>query len=471
MQPAGFLAADGAVHNEGGGEGQVAQIQNLGGYAVAPVVFVNLAVDVAQAGGGALQAVVGAHNAHIVHHGAAHFVPAVVENGQVILRNALSMLPLGNRVFLHLVRQRQGAQHAVQGALGNHHTFQQGITGQAVGTVQPGAAGFTSAEQTAQGGLAVRIRLHTAALVVRAGNYRDEISFGIHAIALAGLVDVGEALGHEALGLVGHVEVHAGMPGAQNFVVDGARHNVSRSQALAGVILLHEFLAIRPAEHAALAAHGFGDEEGETVAVAALGIVESGGVELHELQVGYIGTCAPGHGHAVARGGGGVGGVHVHAPGAAGGQHHPVAAENLHLAGGGVEHVGAQHAVLGHAAELGGGDEVNGDAVVQQADVGVLLNAAQQLGADFQTCGVLGVQNAALAVASFAAQVKLAIFFGVEIHTPVKQFFNGCRGFLHDGAHRLLIAQPGTGIQRICHMFLKGVVLVNHCGNAALGLG
>ena len=41
----------------------------------------------------------------------------------------------------------------------------------------------------------------------------------------------------------------------------------------------------------------------------------------HSVQVGDIGTGAPGHGHAIARGGGGVGGIHVHAPGAAGGQH------------------------------------------------------------------------------------------------------------------------------------------------------
>ena len=81
------------------------------------------------------------------------------------------------------------------------------------------------------------------------------------------------------------------------------------------------------------------------------------------------------------------------------------------------------------------------------------------------------MQNAALSVATLAAQIELAILLSIKIYAPVEQFFNGGGGFLHDGANGCFIAEACTGIQSVGHVLFEGVILVNHRGNATLCLG
>ena len=108
--------------------------------------------------------------------------------------------------------------------------------------------------------------------------------------------------------------------------------------------------------------------------------------------------------------------------------------------------------------------------MVQKLNVRVVLHTLQQLGADFQPRGVLGMQNAALAVPAFAAQVELPAVFLVEIHAPFQQLANRLRCLRHNGAHRFLVAQACAGIQRIGHVLLEGVILIHHRGDTALCL-
>ena len=132
------------------------------------------------------------------------------------------------------------------------------------------------------------------------------------------LVDVGEVL----LGLLGvfvrDVKAHVVEAVNFHFLVDGACHDVARGERQALVILLHELLAVRQSQYAAVAAHGLGYEVG---GVLFAWVVERGGVELYELHALYGSLGAVSHGYAVAGGNLGVGGGGIHGSATAGAEH------------------------------------------------------------------------------------------------------------------------------------------------------
>ena len=57
--------------------------------------------------------------------------------------------------------------------MGEDEGFEERIAGQAVGPVQPGAGDLADGEESAQGGLALVIGLHPAALVMGGGHHGD----------------------------------------------------------------------------------------------------------------------------------------------------------------------------------------------------------------------------------------------------------------------------------------------------------
>ena len=118
--------------------------------------------------------------------------------------------------------------------------------------------------------------------------------------------------------LVRHVQAHVVEPVNLHLLVDGARHDVARSQREAPVVLLHKLLTVGQAQNAAVAAHGLGDEVG---GVRLAGMIEGRGVKLYELHVLHRGLGAVGHGYAVARGDVGVRRGGIHGAAAPRGQH------------------------------------------------------------------------------------------------------------------------------------------------------
>ena len=95
------------------------------------------------------------------------------------------------------------------------------------------------------------------------------------------LVDVGEVvLGLLGI-LVGHVKIDVVLASLLHLVVNGTGDHVARRQRQARVILLHELLTSQVAQYAAVAAHGFGDQEGGTIA----GMIQGRGMELDKLHV------------------------------------------------------------------------------------------------------------------------------------------------------------------------------------------
>ena len=160
---------------------------------------------------------------------------------------------------------------------------------------------------------------HAPAAVVRGGHHRDRLAAHVDAQLEAAPVDVGEALGQEVGRQVGHVEQRRESSPVRFISASMARATMSRgARSLQLVVAGHEGDAVAQPQDAALAAQGLADQER-----LGLGVVEAGGVELEELHVGHLGAHPVGHGHPVAGGDVGVGGVEVDLARAAGGDAPP----------------------------------------------------------------------------------------------------------------------------------------------------
>ena len=204
--------------------------------------------------------------------------------------------------------------------MGEDEGFEQRIAGQTVRAMQAGASHFAHGEQSAQGGLAMLVGFHAAALVVGGGNDRDRLLGDIDTDRGAGLVDFREPLLEELPRLMGDVEIDAFGTGAFHFCVDGAGHDVARGEVFERVVAFHELPPLFVDENPALAAHRLADEKR-----FGLRVEQAGRVKLHEFHVADRGAGAPGHGHAVPRSDVGIRRVEVDFAAAAGGQHDAVA--------------------------------------------------------------------------------------------------------------------------------------------------
>ena len=126
-------------------------------------------------------------------------------------------------------------------------------------------------------------------------------------------------------------------------------------------------------ENPPLAPHRLRDQE-----VLGLGVVETGGVELDEFHVGHADPGPVADGHPVAGGDVGVAGVEIDLAGAAGGQQDDGGDEGVDLTGVLIENVNTDAGFFGigddgaPADQLVPGDQIHGDVVFVNGDVGLL---------------------------------------------------------------------------------------------------
>ena len=299
-------------------------------------------------------------------------------------------------------------------------------------------------------------------------HHRDGLDGQVHAVLLAGLVDIGEPL-HEKTGrLVGDVEEHAVCAARLHLRVDAPGHRIAGGQVAARVVLRHEGFALLIDEHPALAAHRLGDEE-----VFRLAVEEAGRVKLDELQVGHPGPGPVGHGHAVTGGDVRVGGVQVDLAAPAGAQHGHPGQAGLHLAGDAVEHVRPQAAVPLlplTATRLGFDEQVDGQVVLQHLDVRMLGDLRQQGPLDLLAGEVGGVRYPAGGVAALHAEIELlAVLPLLKAHPELDQFTDPGRPLGGDDTDDCLVAQAVTGDQGVVHMGLDGILHRQDRRHPALG--
>ncbi len=205
---------------------------------------------------------------------------------------------------------------------------------------------FADGEESADGGFAVEVCDDAPALVVGGGDDGDGFFEGVVSEFEESFVDEGESVG-EFFAEWGDVEEGAWGAGAFDFGIDGAGNDVSRCEGASRVVIVDEGVAFFIDKDGAFASDGFGDEKGAGFGASGGGVVEAGGVELNEFHVGDGGSCAPGHGEAVAGGGVGVGGVEVGFAASSGGEDDAGCLDGHDFVGLGVEGVDAEDAVVG----------------------------------------------------------------------------------------------------------------------------
>ncbi len=187
------------------------------------------------------------------------------------------------------------------------------------------------------------------------------------------------------------------------------------------------------------------------------------GMELHELDVGRRDAGPQRHGHAVARGLGGVGGDREQLAGAPGGQHDVVGPHLHHATGAGWQgahpHAAAalDQQIEGEPAlEHGAGRAVGG------VDEGPLHLRPRG--------GAAGVHDARPGVAPLAGQGQQARGLTVELDAERDQLVHPPRPLVDEDAHGLLVAQARAGGQGVGQVEIGGVLVgAEHRGHTALG--
>ncbi len=329
--------------------------------------------------------------------------------------------------------------------------------------MQPGTGGFADGVEARQLGPCGNVGDHTAAGEVCGRHYGNPLLRDIDAQLKTALVDIGKVFAQEAGRAMGDVEIDAIDAVLFHFEVDGAGDDIARGQLGARVVVGHESGTVRQAQQGTFASDRLGDQEG-----LRLRVVEAGGVELDELHVRHAATGTPGHGHAIAGGGVGIGGVEVGLAGTTSGQHRMRGTERDDMVMLDVEDIGAP-AALARQPEFMARDQVDSDVMFEHRDVAVVSNLLGQGLLYGSASGIGGVDDATMAVAAFARQVKPQFgFIPREGDALIDQPAHGGIAVFDDIARGGFVTQAGTGDQGVVDMGFDRVGGVEHGGNAAL---
>lgn len=124
VNSAGFLAANGAVDDEGGDRDEVAKFEDIGVHAIAPVEFAHFAVEIAKAEACATETFVGAYDGDVVPHCTAELVPIVVDVDQLVGGSSVAVFPIGDGEGRRIFTRREAAQDIGEGAPGHDVAFE-----------------------------------------------------------------------------------------------------------------------------------------------------------------------------------------------------------------------------------------------------------------------------------------------------------------------------------------------------------
>ena len=120
-------------------------------------------------------------------------------------------------------------------------------------------------------------------------------------------------------------------------------------------------------------------------------------------------------------------------------------------------------------AQLGARDQVDRQVVLQHLDLRGAGDGAQERRFDGAAGHVAGVEDTALGVAAFAAEVGSSVGAVLELHAPGDEFGDpGGAGF-DDVADRREIAESVAGREGVLDVAGEIVGLVGDAGDAALG--
>ncbi len=292
---------------------------------------------------------------------------------------------------------------------------------------------------------------------------RDGLVDGVDAVGAAGGEDRREAV-------LPHVG--AEVPGVEEHVLgvlllhaphDALGDDVPGRELGQFVLADHEAHAVAVDQVGALAAHGLGDER--LLALRVRAEEQHGGVELHELQVGDLGSRAQGERDTVAGGDRGVGRGGEDLAHAAGRQDDRGGVHGAHAVV-----LALAHHVQGHArgTAVGVREEIQDERVLDGAHA-PRTNRLDQRAGDLRAGRVAArVRDPAPVVAALAGELQAALLRLVEVGARLDEPAHGVRALGDEDPHRVLVAQPGARDQGVGQVLLGGVALAEGRGDAAL---
>ena len=321
-----------------------------------------------------------------------------------------------------------------------------------------GARHLTSGVKTGNRGPPPEIALDASHDIVRAWGHRDPIAPDVEAVAGAGRGNGRKALPHERAVQVAHAEIDRGVSGAAHLGHDTARHDVARRQVTARIVTRHEALAGVVFQPSPFAAHRLRQQEARCPWER-----QGRRMELDKLHVRHLGAGPVGHGHAVARRLGRVGGLQVRLSGAAGRQHDRPGAQD--------DRPGL---VLVQGEDPGAAaprqDQVDREDSLQKRDSIVGARPGDQGAHDLAPGRVAaGPEDAPLAVRRLPGQGDTRPL-PVETGTPVDQLQRAPRALLDQHPDSPLMTQTVARRDRVLEMQGELIVVRKNGGHPALGL-
>ncbi len=151
------------------------------------------------------------------------------------------------------------------------------------------------------------------------------------------------------------------------------------------------------------------------------------------------------------------------------------AVKGVHLPGPGVQDVGPQAGLLGvghHRAaahQALAGDEVHAHVVFEHPDVGVGQDLLRQDALHFGAGHVMGVNDAAVGMAAFPAQVIAVVLAQIEMGSHVDQLPDARRTLADHQFDDIRMGQAFAGGEGVLNVVFKAVIRPQDRGDAALG--
>ena len=357
------------------------------------------------------------------------------------------------------------------GSVGIDHSLDERVAGQSVASVESCARTFAERIETVDGRTSVEVHLDAATHIVGCRSHGDVFLCDVDADVKTFLIDVGEVVAGFFGRLVCHVQTHVVESVNLHLLVDGASHDVARSQREPCVIFLHERLAIGQFQDSAVSAHSLGDEIGR---MSLSGMMEHGGVELHKLHIGHRSLCTIHHCDAVSGCDDGVRCCLIDSSHASSAHHGDFRKIGVHFLRIRIQHVSAiaidiRCATCNPGAQVVLSDNLHSKVVLLHLNVGTGANGSHQATLNLGSCVVSMMQNAELRVAALAVQVELTLLVAVEVHPPLHELFNLAGRILHHLFNGIAVADVVARNHRVLDVLLEVVNLeVGDAGHASL---
>ena len=318
-----------------------------------------------------------------------------------------------------------------------------------------GMRAFAGSVQIGNRGLRVVVYLDAAHQIVLAREDRNRLLGHIIALFHDLFVDHGETVLDKFRVFIGDVQIEVvrmGLPALQN---DGTGNHITGRKLQSLVIAVHKAFFVAVQQICALTPDSLRDQE----ALSGVVVVESGGMELDQMQVPDLCAVLIGKRNAVAGCDLGVGGELVDPSDAAGRQHHKVAAVNG--AGTALHHI---HRETGlrflHSHH---------HSVFQNGHIGQRLYLFNQLVQDLCAGSILMMEDPVTAVSALQRPVQFAVRCPVEVHAEIQDCLNLMGGMGRQNMHRLRVVGKSAGNHGVVFVQFDGILRrLVHPGNTAL---